>query len=316
MCKPTRSVSSSTTTQQPQQQQTKTIAAKSSPSPRKKSFPPSAFFRNKHGLSGLVSTITTCLAISMHWNPPSSSPPSSPLATVTTLMAISSSLVTSSSGMTIVDQAPKHTVIMTSSLIYIIPPHRDAFKRTAYSIYYICARILWNITAAGGKHTTTTTTTSSSSFITLQHWVYGCGAVLYATIYFLPRFSSIDWMNGNTYIFMIPMGCGLFVDALFQLPIIQCHHHHHHHHHHSNSGNSINNNNEDEEEVVCWNSNIITQLDLLLVLLSGLIVAFAFTLAFRNVLTVRHCYWYSALVVHGIVGYLIMKAMTYVALLF
>ena len=312
MCKPTRSVSSSTTTQQPQQQQTKTIAAKSSPSPRKKSFPPSAFFRNKHGLSGLVSTITTCLAISMHWNPPSSSPPSSPLATVTTLMAISSSLVTSSSGMTIVDQAPKHTVIMTSSLIYIIPPHRDAFKRTAYSIYYICARILWNITAAGGEHTTTTTTTSSSSFITLQHWVYGCGAVLYATIYFLPRFSSIDWMNGNTYIFMIPMGCGLFVDALFQLPIIQCHHHHHH----SNSGNSINNNNEDEEEVVCWNSNIITQLDLLLVLLSGLIVAFAFTLAFRNVLTVRHCYWYSALVVHGIVGYLIMKAMTYVALLF
>ena len=193
---------------------------------------------------------------------------------------------------------------MTTSLLYIIPPHRDAFKRTAYSIYYICTRILWNILVPALHHHHLGWLTAAAS---LLHWVYGCSAVIYATIYFLPQFHNIDYKNGNTYIFMIPMGCGLFVDAVFQLPLLQCHTHHH-----SYSNND--NNTDDHEGVVCWNTNIITQLDLLLVLLSGLIVAFAFTLAFRTVLPIKHCYWYSALIVHGIVGYLITKAITYIAL--
>ena len=192
---------------------------------------------------------------------------------------------------------------MTTPIIYIIPPHRDAFKRTAYSIYYICTRILWNILVPALHHHHLGWLTAAAS---LLHWVYGCSAIVYATIYFLPQFHNIDYKNGNTYIFMIPMGCGLFVDAVFQLPLLQCHPHSYY--------TTNNNNNNTEGVVVCWNINIITQLDLLLVLLSGLIVAFAFTLAFRTVLPIKHCYWYSALIVHGIVGYLITKAIPYIAL--
>jgi hypothetical protein len=218
-------------------------------------------------------------------------------------MSISSSLYTATSGIRIVDQAPKQTVIMTTPIIYIIPPHRDAFKRTAYSIYYICTRILWNILVPAALHHQHLGWLTAAS---LLHWVYGCSAVIYATIYFLPQFHNIDYKNGNTYIFMIPMGCGLFVDAVFQLPLLQCHPHSYY--------TTNNNNNNTEGVVVCWNINIITQLDLLLVLLSGLVVAFAFTLAFRTVLPIKHCYWYSALIVHGIVGYLITKAIPYIAL--
>ena len=126
----------------------------------------------------------------------------------------------------------------------------------------------------------------------IVHWCYGCAAVSYAVMYFIPRATDVDWRNGNTYVFLIPMAAGLSVDAFAQLPILQCH------------------------KELCWNDDIITHLDLLCVLLSGLIVAFAFTLAFRGVLSVRRCYWGSALVVHAIVAYLIVKAMTYIVTFF
>jgi hypothetical protein len=106
---------------------------------------------------------------------------------------------------------------------------------------------------------------------------------------FVPR--EVDWFNGNTYVFVLPMAIGLTVDALFQLPICLC----------------INNH--------CWNEEVIAQIDLLWVLLSGLVVAFAFTLAFRGVVGIKSCYWGAAIVVHGIVVHLIAKAVQFVAML-
>ena len=97
--------------------------------------------------------------------------------------------------------------------------------------------------------------------------------------------------NGNTYVFVLPMALGLSVDALFQLPSFQC---------------------IVGDDGACWNVDVITQLDLLCVLLVGLVIAFSFTLAFRGMLDIRRCYWGSAVVVYVIVAYLIARAMPYI----
>ena len=106
--------------------------------------------------------------------------------------------------------------------------------------------------------------------------------------YFVPWRRDVDWTNGNIHVFVLPMAVGLAADAMFQLPILQC------------------------NEETCWNESVVTQLDLLCVLLSGLVIAFTFTLAFRGVLGVRSCYWGVALAVHSIVAYLVVKALPFV----
>jgi uncharacterized membrane protein len=78
--------------------------------------------------------------------------------------------------------------------------------------------------------------------------------------------------------------------------------------------------NSDEDHSInpsnhCWNKEVIAQIDLLWVLLSGLVVAFAFTLAFRGVVGIKSCYWGAAIVVHGIVVHLIGKSVPFVAML-
>eukprot|EP00984_Skeletonema_dohrnii_P035766 scaffold35931_cov172-Skeletonema_dohrnii-CCMP3373.AAC.2 len=187
---------------------------------------------------------------------------------VLSILAAIASVVTASSGMSIVDQAPKQTIVMERPF-RVVPPHRDAFKRTASSIYYLSARTCWNTLANNND---------------ALNWIWGISALCYAIIKFIPNPRDVDLTNGNTWVFVIPMAAGLTVDALFQLPLLQC-----------NDG-------------LCWNEDVITQIDLLWVLLSGLVVAFVFTLAFRGVLDLRRCYWGAALVVHAIVAYLIAKA--------
>jgi hypothetical protein len=196
------------------------------------------------------------------------------------------SIGTASSGMTIVEKAPRQTVVMDSP-IKVVPPHRDAFKRTAYSIYYLCARLCWNTM---NIHSFFGDPKAGGCMQNVFNWVFGCISVVYAVQYFIPRAKDVDWTNGNTYVFVVPMAIGLSCDALFQLPILQC------------------------RDELCWNADVVDQLDLLFVLLSGLVVAFVFTLAFHGVLGIRKCYWGSAFVVHGIVVYLILKALPYLGM--
>lgn len=101
----------------------------------------------------------------------------------------------------------------------------------------------------------------------------------------------MEWKNGNTYIFVLPMAGGILADAMFQLPQCQMD---------TSDGNK------------CWNETIVDEMDLLCVLLSALVVAFVFTLAFRGTLGIRMCYWGSAAIVHGICIYLLMKAFPFV----
>lgn len=196
---------------------------------------------------------------------------------VLSILAAILSIVTASSGMSIVGQAPKQTIVMERPF-KVVPPHRDAFKRTAASIYYLSARICWN--AISGSAT-------SNNDNDALNWIWGISALCYSVMKFVPRPRDVDLTNGNTWVFVIPMAAGLTVDSLFQLPFLQF-----------NDG-------------LCWNEDVITQIDLLWVLLSGLVVAFVFTLAFRGVLGIKRCYWGAALVVHAIVAYLIAKALPY-----
>ena len=230
---------------------------------------PRIVFRNTHGIVGVASTLLVCIAIgAQHCNR---------FSTISSILAAIASVVTASSGVTIVYQAPKQTIVMEYPF-KVVPPHRDAFQRTAYSIYYLSARICWNTISNRA-------TTSSEDF---SSWIWGIAAFCYAIIHFVPDPRNCDLTNGNTWVFVVPMAAGLSVDAFFQLPISQC----------SNG--------------ICWNDDVITQIDLLWVLLSGLVVAFVFTLAFRGVLGIRRCYWGAALVVHAIVAYLIAKAFPFI----
>jgi hypothetical protein len=194
--------------------------------------------------------------------------------------------------MLIVNQAPRQTIIMVRP-IKVVPPHRDAFGRTAKSVYYLCARIVSsNIAWMHHVAVVASSEVYDGRGVNVVRWGHGFAAILYATRYFVPRAKDVDWENGNTYVFVIPMAVGLSVDAFFQLPILQC----------SGGGGGA-----------CWNKDVITQLDLLCVLLSGLVVAFSFTLAFRGILGIRQCYWGAALVVYGIVAYLTARAMPYIS---
>ena len=246
---------------------------------------PRVQFNNRHGISGTYSTILTCFAIAAHQMLPTNY---TILTSIISILAAIMSISTASSGMSMVEKAPKQTVVMQYP-IKVVPPHRDAFRRTAYSIYYLSARIcrnamkmyaslFGNVLFVGG------------SLQNAFDWLFGCISVAYAMNYFLPR-AKVDWTNGNTFVFVVPMAIGLSCDALFQLPILQC------------------------RDELCWNVDVVDHLDLLCVLMSGLVVAFAFTLAFHGVLGIRKCYWVSALVVHGIVLYLIRKALPYLGML-
>jgi len=231
-------------------------------------------FRNTHGFVGLSAGALVLAAIgATYW---CATQRTSRLRDALCMMGCVASLVTTYTGIKIIDQAPRQTVVLSRPFA-VIPPHRDAFHRTSYSIFYLCMRIAWNIT-------------SSYSLHGKQSWIWGSVLLRYAWSKFIPS-KTVDWTNGNTWIFIVPMALGLSVDALMQLPGIQC--------------------TSTEFGTACWNDDIVTQLDLLWILLSGLVIAFVFTVAFRGVMSVKHCYWGAALVVWLIVGHLASKCLLF-----
>ena len=233
-------------------------------------------FRNTHGFVGLSALLLVSAAIfATYWSQRSSR--LRDVRDVLSMLGCIASIATSHTGMQIIDQAPRQTVVM-SRPFQVIPPHRDAFLRTSYSIFYLCMRIAWNIT-------------SSYSLHGKQSWIWSLVLLHYALSKFIPS-KTIDWTNGNTWIFIVPMALGLSVDALMQLPAIQC----------TQFGTS------------CWNDDIVTQRNLLWILLSGLVIAFVFTVAFRGVMSVKRCYWGAALVVWLIVIHLAIVALPFLKL--
>ena len=231
-----------------------------------------------HGWSGVVSTTFT-LAAALAAHRYSESAWSSTLS----ICAAITASISASSGVPLIGQAPVRTVISKN----VIPPHREAFRRTASSVYYLSSRIAWNHIRRyfGGLGSSNNDNTA----LAMLDWTWGCFAILYAIRYFLPRIHETEWRNGNTYVFVLPMASGIIADAIFQSPLLQC-----------------------RNESSCWNKDVVNEVDLLCVLLSALVVAFVFTLAFRGTLGIRKCYWGSAFVVHSICLYLVVKALPFI----
>mmetsp|Transcript_60463 Transcript_60463/g.148353 ORF Transcript_60463/g.148353 Transcript_60463/m.148353 type:complete len:285 (-) Transcript_60463:89-943(-) len=234
-----------------------------------------------HGWSGVTSTALTSAAL-LAQSTGSAALSSSTTAALFSLSAAAAAAVTASSGVPLVNQAPVCTVIAKD----VVPPHRDAFRRTASSVYYLCFRIVWNHVRPYFREPLNDWSTS------VVDWTWGFAALVYALQNFLPRSEAIEWWNGNTYVFVLPMATGIIADALFQLPLFQCQVY--------------------KSEKYCWNDNVVTEREVLSILLSALVVAFVFTLAFRGSLGIRTCYWGSALGVHAIIWFLVLKAIPFV----
>lgn len=230
-----------------------------------------------HGWSGVASTTLTLAAAfaARHYS-------ESAVSSTLSLSAIVAASISASSGVPLIGQAPVRTVISKN----VIPPHREAFRRTASSVYYLSGRIAWNHMRRYFGNLGSSNDGNAS--LAILDWTCGCFAVLYAAKYFLPRIHETEWRNGNTYVFVVPMASGIIADAIFQTPLLQC------------------------NKSSCWNEDIVTEVDLLWILLSALVVAFVFTLAFRGMLGVRKCYWGSACIVHGICLYLVVKALPFI----
>merc|ERR1712232_79857 len=103
-----------------------------------------------------------------------------------------------------------------------------------------------------------------------ENFYFGLGLLLYALYTMVPNPFKTEWWNGNTYIFILPMSLGVILDAVHQIPG------------YTTIGTTA------------WNSKIVTLFDLLVIMDSGLIFAFLFTLAFRGVISIYQCYWLCA----------------------
>lgn len=196
--------------------------------------------------------------------------------------------------------------VPNSSIItwFIIPPHRLAFERTISVIGYLNLRLVhqW---IQQQKHLLdwlfspklTGNNTGNNGWISL---LFPIGLLFYQTHQFFPL--HLDYCNGNTYVFVIPMWIGLLVDCIHQFPVIGKIDRSSmvlllHWRDNMSSIQSHLNSSEVWEKVNYWNENIVDVHYLILTLLCALQVAFMFSVSFRGHLDIRICYWIAALVV-------------------
>jgi len=196
--------------------------------------------------------------------------------------------------------------VPNSSIItwFIIPPHRLAFERTISVIGYLNLRLVhqwiqqqkrlldWLFTPK-----LTGNNTGNNGWISL---LFPIGLLFYQTHQFFPL--HLDYCNGNTYVFVIPMWIGLLVDCIHQFPVIGKIDRSSmvlllHWRDNMSSIQSQLNSSEVWEKVNYWNENIVDVHYLILTLLCALQVAFMFSVSFRGHLDIRICYWIAALVV-------------------
>jgi hypothetical protein len=151
--------------------------------------------------------------------------------------------------------------------------------------------------------------------------------------YFLPSRRDIDLSNGNTYVFVIPMAAGILMDAVMQLPMLQfCNFTTAQQSFSAPDHPSVLTPSSPNDNGCCWNDVVVSELELLVVLLAALVVAFVFTIAFHSrrgrtnrqisksdknhsrlfSFDIHTCYWGSALIVHTICWYLTFQAAPFI----
>jgi hypothetical protein len=146
--------------------------------------------------------------------------------------------------------APEKTVIARG----IVAPHREAYKRAIGVVLYVNVRLAWACDLLGAR-------------------VYGVACALLAAR--LAPTKAFD--NGNTFVFVVPIFCGVGLDAVRQLRCIV--------------GNEC-----------AWNAEVATLRTVAAVQFVALLVSFAFTLGFRGYIRLARLYALSAGAVAGILG--------------
>jgi hypothetical protein len=199
---------------------------------------------------------------------------------------------------------------MSSNIIAIVPPHREAFKRTIAIIGYLNLRLVheWKWT----KWTFTSLQQILPQFFTQyeyerdqqglvlnENWSFALALFLYTNYHFFPI--RLDYKNGNTFVFVLPMFIGFNIDAIRQFPTLVYDNEYNSSISSSSSSTTtttriLNRNvNVNWDDVHRWNEKVIDETYLLLTLLCTLQIAFMFTVAFRGKMSIKTCYWVSAI---------------------
>uniref|UniRef100_A0A7S4HKL6 Uncharacterized protein n=1 Tax=Odontella aurita TaxID=265563 RepID=A0A7S4HKL6_9STRA len=279
-----------------------------------------------HGVSGAASTILLILCLVHHHrrdhagtSSPLPAPP--PWYLLGCAMALSS--IVASTSRPLLPQVPQSTRIYAN----VIPPHREAFKRTAAVVGYLNLRLargrgwfrwstwrrlgiaLWTGSRIGGGDNPESTGIDGlgENWDGLSDLVFAFVLLAVHSRHFFPGFKP-DWTNGNTWIFVFPIWIGLGVDMAMQFPSVSL---------------------LDDDDVVAdgggsggasalswnssrrWNSEIIDESYLLLTMTATMAVAFLFTLAFRGIFVdIKSCYWISAGTVAALGAKVLLSAAT------
>jgi len=146
--------------------------------------------------------------------------------------------------------APERTVIARG----IVAPHREAYKRAIGVVLYVNVRLAWACDLLGAR-------------------IYGVACALLAAR--LAPTKAFD--NGNTFVFVVPIFCGVGLDAVRQLRCIAA-------------------------QECAWNAEVATLRTVAAVQFVALLVSFAFTLGFRGYIRLARLYALSAGAVAGILG--------------
>jgi len=253
-----------------------THSSKSSSTPRYIFFRVGPLRFGVHGISGILGTLFVSHAL---WR----SFLCQEITILQSVAVVSTSLISSVGSYGLLPQVPNTSQISS----WIFPPHKEAFKRTIDIVGYLNLRLVheWGwLSSLFGKE---------SMFFPLVLF-------LYTNYHFFPR--TLDYANGNTWVFVIPMFIGFNIDTWKQFPrlvsssspvkILQ-----------STSISTVlattENDNHDIllnwDDVQYWNHHRVDETYLLLTLLCALQIAFMFTVAFRGRMSIKACYWIAAI---------------------
>ena len=227
-----------------------------------------------HGTGGVVSTIAlvySCLLIQ------SSKPEPAVFPSWLILVIVLGTLTTAIGSYGLLPQVPQTSKITW----FIIPPHREAFKRTIAIVGYLNIRLIHQM----GWWSLLLSSVPTTLFgLNMEEMAFPVVLSLYNFRHFFPL--KPNFANGNTWVFVIPMWLGISVDTVHQFP--------------SSPTTKWLFGSLSYGSYFCndiWNTHVVDVPYLLITLLCALQVAFLFTLAFRGYVNIRTCYWTSATVV-------------------
>jgi len=214
-----------------------------------------------HGVCGIISTIVVSYSLFKSYR-------GEAIPFWLAFSIVMTSAVNSVGSYNLLPQVPNSSRIAS----WIVPPHREAFKHAIAIVGYLNIRLVheWDCWVLGK-----------------ESLLFPILLLLYTNYHFFPRHS--DYFNGNTWVFVLPLFLGFNIDTIMQFPSIGLKN--------QNSMYARTNTFMSDlhwDNVHEWNQYRVDETYLLLTLLCTLLCAFTFTVAFRGRISIRACYWISA----------------------